>query len=191
MSRTAIAVLLVVLAASTAFANPIIGEWLYVDFDPPEYEHWAMPQPYTMVQGYIVLNLEYGWPEGVSSVSFKVDIVPWPATEPTFQTYLPLSIAEGDWREGVTVSFGECVQAMGPTPIGSFEFLYEGGTHDVLILDHPDHPRWLLDCSEPPQVLIYCVLSHGSVGKMNPMWGDCGVDAVEDLSWGSIKGLYR
>jgi len=191
MKRTAIAVLLLLLTSSMALANPIIGEWFYVDFDPPNYSHWIMPQPYTMATGYLVLNLEVAWPYEMSAVSFAVDIVPWPASEPVFQAYQPLSITQGDWREGITVSFGECVEFLQPVPVASFSFLYMGGTHDVLIVDHPEYPRWLLDCSEPPEISIYCVLSHGSIGKMNPQWGDCGVDAVENASWSSIKALYH
>ena len=192
MTRTAMAVLLVALLSATALANPIIGEWFYVDFDPPEYQHWIMPQPYTMAEGYLVLNLEHGgWTDLVSAVSFRVDIVPWPDVEPTFETLHQLSIWEGDWRQGVTVAFGECIDVLQPVPIARFSFFYTGGAHDVLILDHPDYPRWLLDCSDPPQIMSYCVLTHGSVGKMNPVWGDCEVNPVEERSWGSIKSMYR
>lgn len=191
MARIAIALLLLCVLSTTAFANPIIGEWFYVDFDPPNYDHAITPAPYTTAEGYLVLNLEYAWPQEVSAVSFRVDIVPWPDTEPSFETLHQLSIAEGDWREGVTIGFGECIDVSQPVPIARFSFLYTGGAHDVLILDHPEYPRWLLDCSDPPQISAYCVYTNGAVGKQNYVWGDCAVNPVEERSWGSIKSIYR
>ncbi len=191
MIRTVMAVLLVALLTTTALANPIIGEWFYVDFDPPNYQHWVMPSPNTVVEGYLVLNLEYAWPNQVTGVSFRVDIVPWPGDEPNFETLQPSAIWEGDWREGVTIAFGDCVEAIQPVPVAKFSFFYTGGSHDVLILDHPEFPRWLLDCSDPPEIMMYCVYTNGAVGKMNHLWGDCGVNPVEAASWGSIKSMYR
>jgi hypothetical protein len=59
-----------------------------------------------------------------------------------------------------------------------------------MILDHPDYPRWVIDCQDPGQVFYYCVRSHGGVWK-DAVVGDCPTVAVEDVSWGSIKSMYR
>ncbi|MBD3366585.1 MAG: hypothetical protein GF405_00255 [Candidatus Eisenbacteria bacterium] len=191
MARTAIAVLLTVGLVSTALANPILGEWFYVDFDPPNYQHTIEPAPYTPAEGYLVLNLEYAWPQDATAVSFRVDIVPWPDAEPAFEALQPFSITEGTWREGVTLSLGECLDLSQPTPVARFSFMYAGGAHDVFILDHPDYPRWLLDCSDPPELRMYCVYANGAVGKPDYIGGDCAGNPVERSSWGTIKTMYR
>jgi hypothetical protein len=190
MARTAIAVLLLTLFASASPANPIIAEQLSVDFDPPNLVRTVEPEPFTTVEGYLVLDLTTSPMPGATSISFAVDIVPWPSVEPVFETYLPLSVAEGDWRQGVTVDFGECVTDRLIT-VGRFEFFYEGGAHDILVLEHPEYPYFVYDCEEPPTLWIYCVPEHGAVGKQSTVWGNCGGSPVEELSWGSIKALYE
>jgi hypothetical protein len=62
---------------------------------------------------------------------------------------------------------------------------------DILILDHPDFPRWVVDCND--QVDSYCVFINGGVCK-DPVDGEEGCDGVvpvEASSWGGIKALYR
>jgi hypothetical protein len=62
-----------------------------------------------------------------------------------------------------------------------------------MILDHPDWPRWVMDCPVPGEVDYYCVWMHGGVGK-DALEGDeeCfPVVPVEDATWGSVKALYR
>jgi hypothetical protein len=74
--------------------------------------------------------------------------------------------------------------------VGVLHMVYLGGAGDIMLVDHPDYPRWVVDCQTPGQVHYYCVLSHGGVAK-SPIPGDCGVTPVHDKSWGAIKSMYR
>ena len=74
MPRTAMVVLMFGLTlATTAAANPVSSDELYIDFDPPNRLHSITPTPYTTVDAYVVAEfLDQGWPDGFSAVSFRL-----------------------------------------------------------------------------------------------------------------------
>jgi len=190
MRLTAIAALIVgLVCAAPASGNPILGEWIYIDFDPPSYQYRIDPTPYSVVQAYVMLDLDGAFVQEFSAVSFKIGLSPGMAAGASFETAGPIVTIDGDWESGITAYTGSCVTTF-PAALGVLSFVYQGVPGDITIEDHPDQPRWILDCSTPPELSIYCVYSHGGVGKP-PLGGDCGADPVEDASWASIKGLYR
>lgn len=78
--------------------------------------------------------------------------------------------------------------------IGRLDLFYLGGPPcEIRILDHPDYPRWVVDCNQ--NVYYYGVASHGGVGMEPEFVGEgefeCQVTPVEDFSWGGIKALFR
>jgi len=187
--RVTAIVVLAVLACGclAAQANPVIADQIYVDFDPPQYRHWVNPDPGELVNAYVVVDLTHSYPQEFREVSFALSVTPGMAGNPVFTSFLESAI--GDWRTGITLRTTGCVESF-PAPVGRLSFTYQGVPGDVKILDHPTYPRWLVDCGTPGSIHIYCVRSHGGVGKL-PIAGDCGVNPVDDASWGAIKALYR
>lgn len=192
MRAVAIAVLLVLAGAFAASANPIVAEWFYVDFDPPNYVHRADPDVYTSFSGYFMLDLTNSAETGFTTISFRVDYGAGMTSPPAFVNLLPGNLAIGTIEEGITLASTECITTF-PAAVGRLDMFYLGTPGDIVILDHPDYPRWVVDCQDPGQVFVYCVYSNGGVGKdpdMGPM-GDCGGNPVEDASWAGIKALFR
>ncbi len=188
----AIAVSVLVLVAGTAGANPIVGEWLYIDFDPPNFVHRADPPIYTAVDAYLMLDLTYSGEPGFTAVSFRLDVTPGVSSPPVFTNLLPGDVAIGDWETGITLASTECITSF-PAQIAVLSLYYLGTPGDVAIYDHPEYPRWVVDCQDPGMDFYYCVYSFGGVGKdpdVGP-FGDCGGSPVEDISWTAIKSLYR
>jgi len=189
MTRIAIAVVLVASCASMSAANPILTDWLYVDFEPPGYVHSVYPAPLTDVDAYIVLNLEMSALPEFRSVSFRLEVTPGMSDPPIFTNLLPGGTMVGDWETGLTLTAADCIESF-PVAVGKLTLHYLGSPGDVLIRDHPDHPREILDCSDPGMALVYCVWSHGGVGK-EAVAGDCAGNAVQNATWSAMKALYR
>jgi hypothetical protein len=181
-----------IVLCGNAGANPIVGEWFYIDFDPPNFAHRVDPVPYTSFSGYVMLDLNQSAEDGFASVSFRLDYGAGMTTTPAFTNLLPGDLSIGLVEEGITVASTECITTF-PAAIGRIDMFYLGVPGDVVILDHPEYPRWLVNCADPGEVFYYCVYSNGGVGKdpdMGPM-GDCGGNPVEAASWTGIKSLYR
>ena len=192
MRATAIAVLVLVLAVGSAVANPIVGEWFYVDFDPPNQVHRIDPELMTEFDVYVVLDLTASAMDGFTSISFRLGITPGTAVPVEFVSLLPGGVSSGDVWEGITLAATECVTSV-PMPVARLTMLYNGIPGDIHIQDHPDYPRWIIDCQEPGQVVPYCVYASGGIGRdpdTAPL-GDCGGNPVLEISWASIKALYR
>ncbi|MCK4510873.1 hypothetical protein KAW64_03995 [bacterium] len=192
MRVIAIAVLvLLFVGAGTALANPIIGDWLYIDFDPPNYGHEVYPAAFEAVDAYVMFSTpDFLW-SGLTSVSFALEVTPGMGSSYEFTPLLPGDLAVGDWNSGITVLSTECVPTTdAPIMIGRLSFVYEGTPGYVAIVDHPDYPRWTMNCDDPAEPFSYCVCWHGGVGVPG-VTGDCGVSPVEDVTWGTIKSLYR
>jgi hypothetical protein len=190
MRSTAIAVLVLsLMMPGAAAANPIIGDWLYIDFDPPNYVHKVYPEPYTYVDAYVVFSHPDYFVDGLTCISFAIDLTPGMADQVSFTGLLPGGLVIGDWDTGVTVCSTDCIAEF-PVTIGVLSLRYLGVPGNVAIVDHPDFARWIVDCNDPGQVFYYCVYTHGGIGKNNVV-GDCGVSPVEDFSWSAIKSLYR
>jgi len=189
MRRIAIAALAFCSFATTSAANPILTDWLYVDFDPPNYVHSVFPEPFSTLDAYIVMNLELSLYDEFRSVSFRLEVTPGMSGAPTFTCLLPGATVSGDWETGLTITSADCVEAF-PATVGKLTLLYLGSPGDVLIRDHPDFPRSVVNCSDPGTVFEYCVWSHGGVGK-EAVSGDCGANAADDVTWTAMKALYR
>lgn len=189
MKLVAIALLTIALWTSAACANPIITEWFYVDFDPPNLIHTVSPATNSVVEAYVVLDLSVSATQEFQSISFRLELTPGMWAEPVFTSLLPGGVAVGTWDAGVTLTSTECITAF-PAPVAKLSFRYLGNPGDVLIRDHPQYPRWVVGCEDPEQVFTYCVLSHGGVGK-GPVSGDCGGNSVQEMTWTAIRALYR
>lgn len=193
MRVIAIAVSVLVLlfvGAGTAFANPIMGDWLYIDFDPPNFARDVYPALFEVVDAYVMFSQpDFLW-DGLTSVSFALNVTPGMADLPSFTPLLPGGLAIGSWDTGITVASTECVATDVPITIGRLSFPYQGIPGYVAIVDHPDFPRWVVNCDDPGQVFEYCVYWNGGVGRPG-VSGDCGVSPVRDVTWGAVKSLYR
>jgi len=184
MKRILIAALVLALAVPVmAGNNPDVR--FYIDFDPPTYTHRVDPAAYTSVEAYVVADEIVGF----TTVSFMLEVTPGMTSPPAFTSLLPGGLAIGTWDTGITLASTDCMTEP-PVQIGKLDLFYLGTPGDVLIVDHPEYPRWVVDCQEPGVVDYYCVLSHGGVGK-DPLEGDCGASPVQDSSWSNIKALYR
>ena len=99
----------------------------------------------------------------------------------------------GTWDEGITLASTQCITTQF-LYFAKFDLFYLGTPGDIMILDHPDWPGWVIDCHEPyGEVDYYCVWMHGGVCK-DALEGDeeCyPVVPVEAVTWGSIKSMYR
>lgn len=187
--RTAIATAVGIcfLCPVIAFGNPIIGEQIYVDFDPPNLVHSVYPALFEEVEAYVVVDLMAGYTPDFSAIYFRLAVTPGTADSPTFTNLVPGAVVEGDWLSGISITT-DCVSAVPPLPIGKLSFIYNGIPGDVTIEEHPEYPDLIINCQG--EWLVFCVRMHGGVAK-DASEGDCGGSPVENASWGAIKGLYR
>ena len=185
--RTLLAFLLVVAIAVPAFAGDNPSVRLYVDFDPGMYIHRVDPAMYTAFDAYFMLDCF----TGITGVSFMVSNTPGMSSPAAYEPLLPGGLAIGGFETGVTVVSSECV-VVEPVAVAVGHYFYLNLPGDIMIVDHPDFPRWVVDCND--QVDPYCVFMHGGVAK-DAIVGDPGCDGVinpvENSSWGGIKALYR
>ena len=189
MMRSAMVVLLVrVIGAGSALANPVAFDAMYVDFDPGSYIDSINPAPYTEVDAYIMLEMHASGVD-FSTVSFKVNVTPGTSSVTSYESLLPGGVTDGDWEEGITLWSTECMEVWDhPVPLAVVHLLYTGTPGNIIIGDHPDYPRWVIGCDD--SVHIYCVLWHGGIAQ-NSLPGDCEGQPVETASWTVIKSLYR
>jgi len=147
------------------------------------------PEPYTAFEAYLCLFQT----TGVAAICFRASVTPGMSSPPVFTNLLPGDLAIGTWEDGITMASTECVTTQF-LYFARFDLFYQGTPGDIMILDHPEWPRWIVDCHQPyGEVDYYCVWMHGGVGK-DAIEGDeeCfPVVPVEDATWGSIKALYR
>ncbi len=179
----------------------------YIDFSPPDYVHSVMPEPYDVVDAYLVLDC-FGHSEdddvGMRVICFTIDITPGMSFSTSFTNLLPGGVQIGEWETGITLAGGDCSPPDGSVPenngvvlVGKISMLYSGIPGDVVIADHPIFPRWLVGCLQGDENR-FRVLSHGGVGQPPSVPGDVGADecyasssAVEQSSWGAIKAMFR
>jgi hypothetical protein len=192
--RSVLLVVLITAMATCANAGQNPNVRAYLDFDPPNYVHDIQPELYTTIDLYLCLN---NGEAGVTSLSFRLS---------DFTEEYPGVFALPGWGEilwpsdlpicgpfmGMTIAAHECMQGVADNPAYRLSLFYLGGECCIRLLDHPDYPRWVVDCGEPyGEVDQYCVLAHASVGGAECPDGDCASVPVEGTTWGSIKGLYR
>jgi hypothetical protein len=184
--------ILIVLCLSTvlisqAAANPSVGDWAYISFDPSGdiLQNEVTPAPYTTVDSYVVGDFTAYGAGGWETISFRLSnpLADCPGVMATasFVNLLPGNLAVGDWSTGLTIASTECLWGP-PIVIGYLSCFYLGGSCTISIEEHPDYPLWVVDCQEPGQVFYYEAVGVGYVAGGSP---------VEDVSWGSIKSMYR
>jgi hypothetical protein len=189
MKRTAMVTLAIGIALTgLAGANPLTPDQLSIDFDPPYGRSTIYPEPFSAVNAYVVFQNPYWLADGFNGVAFALQLTPGMASSVEFSSLLPGNLYIGTWETGITLASTQCIDEF-PATIGVLSFVYEGIPGDVLILDHPETPRLMADCSYQTQV-YNCVYANGGVGKPC-IYGDCGVDPVRNVSWSSIKALYE
>lgn len=165
-------------------------------YDPTQYEtFYAYIGVTDLGLGFTTISFKLADP----SVSFPGVFAP-----PSFTNLMPGDLAIGAWNTGITIAATECMNEdtdgarayIDPVLIGKLSLFYLSGTSeqaDIMIEDHPDYPRWIVDCNDPGLVDYFCVWHHGGVWK-DPIMGDTGCVAetpVEVESWTQIKALYR
>jgi hypothetical protein len=178
------------------------GVAMFVDFSgdagaPEEVESRVDPALYTSFSAYIGLcNFGGDAPGGFTDVSFAIGIGPGATSPPAFDNLLPGDLAIGSWETGVTLASAECV-SLDPHAVVYIArmdlFSLSDDPWDITILEHPEFPRWLVDCHEPGEVHEYCIWMHGGVNK-DAEHGDssCGSGtAVQQTTWGAIKAMYH
>ena len=192
MKYVLIALALVALCAP-AFAggNPDIR--CYISFDQsgagaPVYDY-AMTQ-YEGFKAYVCFT---GIEQGITTVSFRLNnpMVDYPGLFASQSFTNLMDIIVGDPYTGMSLASSTCrsdaIEVVGyldlfPTAVGPAA---------VEILDDPDFPRSVVDCTTPNGELdAYCVFQNGSIDGGVPISGDCW-DPVEASTWGGIKALYR
>ncbi len=193
--RVVIAALTIALVASVAMANPVIY-WptVGITFDPTG--NWLPrvdPAPYTQGDFYIAVVCPSEPDHNVVTMSFAVQVDPGVSAPVSYVSLLPGGLAIGDYTTGITLSSTEPIYDA-PVIVARGSLFYLGVPGQISLVDHPDYPRWITN--EAGDVFYYCLETNGGV-LMDPVHtGEyCGwcndYNAVENVSWGAIKSLYR
>ena len=185
--RTILALLVVVAIAAPAFAGGNPNATAYLTFDPMgEVNRYDPPAPFTEASVYICLkHIDAGF----ISTTFAIVEDAGVTTGLGWSSLLPGGLYIGEWDVGTTVTSSECV--MGPiVVVGEGTAFFMGNPGEIKIVDHPDYPRWVVDCND--EIDPYCLESNaGVLMDPAPTGEDCSVSPVEDATWGGIKALYR
>ena len=183
--RTILALLMVAALCVPAFAGGNPNVKAYVSFD--QTGAGGLVHQYDMTQ-YVGFNAYFCFSDldmGLTVVSFMINNpqVECPGLFASQAFTNLLDIIVGDPFTGMSLASTTC--RPGPVEVVGYLNLFPIAVGDcvVLILDDPDFPRSVVDCTLPNgEVDFYTVLSQGYIGEASP---------VEDSSWGSIKALYR
>ena len=191
--RTLIAIVMVVVFVLPAVAGYNPDCQVCIDFSGTA-NSWADVQSrvdpvlYEPFDAYISI---YGI-NAFAGICFTGYVTPGVSIATGFTSLLPGGGTIGSWDTGVVLASSEC-HTERFLYVGKLSLVYNGTPGDIMILDHPEYQRWVMDCPVPGNVDYYCVWMHGGVGK-NALEGDeeCfPVVPVEDVTWGSVKALYR
>ena len=179
----------------------------YIDFSPPDYVHSVTPEPYSVVDAYLVLDC-FGRSErddvGMTVICLTLDITPGTSLSTSFANLLPGGISIGEWETGISLAGGECASPDGSVPenngvvlVGKISIVYSGIPGDIVVADHPIFPRWLVGCISGDENR-FRVLSNGGIGQPPSVPGDPGAEdcfesssTIENSSWGAIKAMFR
>jgi hypothetical protein len=176
------------ISLANAGGNPDVKG--FIDFDPPNRVHEISAEPYTTVNAYICFgDLDVGLLGACFRINDVLAECPGVVASAGFTNTVG-GFTVGDVFEGIVVTALDC-QGPPDANLGYLEIFYLGGECCVQLLDHPEYPRWAMDCGNPVEEDYYCVLSHGSIGGAACPDGDCGSTPVENSTWGTIKSLYR
>ena len=154
--RYMLAAVLIAALAVPAFAqglNPQVNA--YISFDPAgdPAQNAVTPDAFTTVDAYFCLGCIA---DGMTTVSFllsnSLSGCPGVMATQSFVNLMPGNLAIGDaFTTGVTIASTECMDT-DPVIVGYGTYFYLGGACCIEILDHPDYPRWVVDCQDPGQV---------------------------------------
>ena len=194
MKYIGIAILTLALSVS-AFAGGNPSVQCYVSFD--QTGAGAAIHEYAMTQ-YVGFNAYFVFHEldmGLTVVSFMINNpqaeCPGLFASQSFTNLMDIIV--GDPFTGMSLASTTC--RPGPVEVVGYLNLFPTAVEGdccVVILDDPDFPRWVVDCTLPNgEVDFYCVESNGTIGMGDCLEGDCGASPVEDATWGGIKALYR
>ncbi len=180
---------LVTLVACAALAggNPNVRG--YIDFDPPHGVHRYLPAPYEVFYAYVCFaDLDMG----LTTVSFMLAdpmvVCPGVFSPPSFTNILPGDLSIGHVFLGITLGSTECMTDP-VVCVGYLTLFYLGGECCIELKDHPEYPRWVIDCNDPLEVDLY--MRYPDSGAVGAYIACPPITPVEDISWGSIKALYR
>ncbi len=192
MRYVLIAIAVVALCAP-AFAGGNPDVRCYVSFD--QSGAGAPVHEYTMTQyvGFDAYFCFTGLDMGLTVVTFRINnpMTEYPGlfASQSFTSLLPVMV--GDPFLGMSLAATEC-QTDEIVLVGFLNlFPTAVGPACVEILEDPDFPLWVVDCTQPNGLVdFYCVLQNGAIDGADCLGGDCP-DPVEASTWGGIKALYR
>jgi len=182
--------LLLALSITPALGGENPHVFVYVDFDPPNNVQRIDPEPYNVISAYLMIDCV---PSEFIGICFAVHVSPEMSLHTSYRNLMPNPGAvDGSFEEGILLSSLNCV-ADCPIAFAAADIVYSGTPGDVMIVEDPRYPRWVIDCDDPLGRDTYCLLSNGGVGKDPIPTGEmCGCPTpVESESWGTIKALFR
>ena len=120
-----------------------------IDFDPPNGVRRADPAMYTSFDAYVVLDGANpgNLPGGLRTLTLRLGVTDGTSSAPQFESLLPGKLVMGGWREGIMMASAPC-SAEEHIVIGVMHLFYLGKPGVVSVLDHPDFPRWIVDCED-------------------------------------------
>ncbi len=153
-----------------------------IDFEPPNGVRRADPAMYTSFDAYVVLeganagNL----PGGLRTLTLRLGVTNGTSSPPEFESLLPKKLVLGGWREGIMMASAPCT-ADEHVVVGVLHLFYLGKPGAVRILDHPEFPRWVVDCENVDH--RFRIGSHGGIHSDPPP-----VDTLEQPGGVSAPG---
>jgi len=190
--RTALVIIVVAACSISAVAGDNPDSQMCIDFSGTA-TSWSDVQSRIdpdLYEGFDAYLCIYGI-NAFAGICFTGYVTPGMSATTGFSCLLPGCCVAGAWDEGVVLASSDC-HTERFLYVAKISLVYLGTPGDVMILDHPEYPRWVIDC-DLSEADYYCVWMHGGVGK-DALEGDeeCfPVVPVEDATWGSVKALYR
>ncbi len=193
--RALMTLCVILLASFVAVAGQNPNVRLYVSFDPVEYVPSIQPEFLETYTAYVMLDcLGTETSEGgIENIYFRLDstggLLPLNSLIWHVPADIPITWPELDGD--IFLPMTECFSDV-PCPLVSASSIWVGGSGCIVINDHNELPRHVVDCNWETD--YYCVISHGSVAGGECPPGDpgceCSATPVESSSWGRVKALY-
>jgi hypothetical protein len=190
-----LSMVLLLAGSLSAGQNPDVRA--YIDMDPPNHVNRANPAASTIVDVYLCCD-SFSVGGGLWGVSLVVDITAggFVAGAPDVTVFHPSAqtVIGGpdNLVNGWVIAAPECVfpDASNVVKVARIPFFYTGPAGDFDILASPIDGKAAVDCNN--EIDIFCVATNGGLNQDPSVPGDVGcLSAVEPVSWGSIKALYR
>ena len=193
--RIVIAVLLFVLLASVAVANPLPA-WPAVSLSftgNGTYEPDLYAAPYTVHSAYVMVTCGQGDEyTSLSTISFAIGYTPGSMVATAYTSLISDVIITGDWETGITLAATEPITTS-QVPVARIDLMYMAPGY-LIVLDHPDYPRWVT--TGMGEMYPYCLVNNAGLGQAHQMvddycWFCEPMNPVDEVNWGTIKALYR